>query len=182
MTSPGVREDFTAVNTVLRRAYPPVREELQGSVMDAVDEVLGPVDDVLAMWGIVHAREAAWRQSLRLFDFRDEPEQHRRVLQSLDRVVALASRCMLTVGTDAVAAREVLRSALATLERFADTTGEVLWGDGTLDGDDDGILGALLWSAGELIEDLDGLLDGEPLTDDLLTTVLSRLRSLRDAI
>ena len=178
LTSRGVREDFVTVNKILNEASEPVRQRLQGPVISALDDVFGPVDNVLAMWGIAQSREAAWRQAVRLFEFLDEPDRYRKLERTLDRLVSLASRCLLTPVADAVIASTLLASSLATLDTLAESVGDLLWGDGVVDGDDDGVIGTLLWSVRTVVNELEDLVNGEDPGDEEMSKVVANLRGL----
>lgn len=182
MTSTGVREDFITVNKILNEASEPVRRALQGPVMSALDDVCGPIDNVLAMWGIAQSRESAWRQAVRLFEFLDEPDRYRRLERTLDRLVSLASRCLLTPVADACIAQTLLASTLASLETVGDRVGDVLWGDGVVDGTDDGLVGSLLWSVRSVVHGLEDLVNGDDPQDEELSSVVADLRGLAAAV
>ena len=53
------------------------------------------IDDVVAMWDVVRAREAAWTNAQVLWALRDEPDLTADFLQTLDRTVGFASRGLL---------------------------------------------------------------------------------------
>jgi hypothetical protein len=182
LTSHGVREDFVTVNAILNDASDAVRQRLQGPMISALDDVFGPVDNVLAMWGIAQSREAAWRQAVRLYEFLDEPDRYRRLERTLDRLVSLASRCLLTPVADAVVSSTLLASSMATLDTLAERVGDVLWGDGEVDGEDDGLIGTLLWSVRSVVEGLEDLITGDDPSDKELSAVVANLRGVAAAV
>ena len=53
------------------------------------------IDDVVAMWDIGRARDAAWTNGQALWALRDEPRLCARVPGTLDRMVGLASRGLM---------------------------------------------------------------------------------------
>ena len=53
------------------------------------------LDDVVAMWDVRHAREAAWTNAQVLWALRGEPDLSADFLERLDRLVGLASRGLL---------------------------------------------------------------------------------------
>ena len=64
----------------------------------ALDRILHRVrriDDVVAMWDVGRARDAAWTNAQTLWALRDEPALSARFLLALDRMVGLASRGLL---------------------------------------------------------------------------------------
>src|SRR5688572_9910232 len=56
----GVYRDYTRVNTLLERAEDRAQEFLSTGMVGVADQALGEIDDVLAMWSVKKAREAAW--------------------------------------------------------------------------------------------------------------------------
>jgi hypothetical protein len=64
--------------------------------MKHADEALGRVDDVIAIWSVARARDAAWSNARVLWALRDEPDLRRPFVESLDGLVGLASRGLLT--------------------------------------------------------------------------------------
>lgn len=139
-----LRQDFLAVNEVLGEADDTVRLSLQGPIADALDDVCGPLDDALSAWGIARARDAAWRQALRLVELQDDPSAYERFLRILDRAVAFAGRCLLSPVSDGGSAHRLLAPAFTLLDEFADRVANVLWGDEVFDGENDGFLGSLV--------------------------------------
>ena len=53
------------------------------------------IDDVVAMWDVSRARDAAWTNGLALWALRDEPTLASEFLLTLDRMVGFASRGLL---------------------------------------------------------------------------------------
>jgi hypothetical protein len=54
------------------------------------------LDDVVAMWDIARARDAAWTNAEALWALRSAPAVYQRYLAALDRSVGLAGRGLLT--------------------------------------------------------------------------------------
>jgi hypothetical protein len=92
----GRREDFLAVNDVLARTQPIVKEVLLSGPFAAVDEAMGDLDDRLGMWAIETAREAAWLSARALWVLGDA-SMRRRYEQALDRMVEATSRVLLSL-------------------------------------------------------------------------------------
>ena len=53
------------------------------------------IDDVVAMWDVRRARDAAWTNGQALWALHDEPSLASAFLQSLDRMVGFASRGLM---------------------------------------------------------------------------------------
>jgi Family of unknown function (DUF5995) len=87
--------DFVRVNALLERVEGEVKARLLDEMLSVADEALGRVDDVLAMWSVARARDAAWTHAQALWELRDEPQLHEAFLDSLASFVGLASRGLL---------------------------------------------------------------------------------------
>lgn len=96
LDAPEVREDFLAVNEVLAVTQPVVKQRLVEGFLGEIDEAFGEVDDRLAHWAIDSAREMAWASAQGLWEL-DSAVVVRRFEEGLDRLVALASRALLSV-------------------------------------------------------------------------------------
>jgi hypothetical protein len=154
-------------------------------VATTLDHLAGPLDDAMAAWCIARARGAAWRQAIRLWELRDEQSRYARFLGALDGVVAVASRCLLApLAVSNLAAHHLVQTAYLAIDDLGDKAADVMWGDGVVDGDDDGILGSLLWTARRFEDHLDDILHGDdaPLQaveDEQTSGILCRLKRLR---
>jgi hypothetical protein len=87
--------DFVKVNALLARVEAQVKRRLMDEWLEVADEALGRLDDVVAMWSVARARDAAWTNARTLWAIRGEPRLHGPFLDSLDRFVGLASRGLL---------------------------------------------------------------------------------------
>ena len=87
--------DFLAVNRLLARTEERVKLDLATGLVGELDEALGSLDDVLAMWKVERARDAAWANGETLWALRGLPGVRRRFLLSLDRMVGFAGRGLL---------------------------------------------------------------------------------------
>ena len=65
------------------------------AVVDRIVHRLHRIDDVVAMWDVGRARDAAWTNGQALWALRDEPQLASDFLEVLDRMVGLASRGLL---------------------------------------------------------------------------------------
>ena len=93
-TSPE-RRDFRRVNALLEQTEALVKPTLVTGPFAAVDATFGRLDDVLAMWKVEKAREAAWVNAETLWVLRDAPRLQRSFLRTLDRTVGFAGRGLL---------------------------------------------------------------------------------------
>ena len=90
--------DFTRVNDLLAAVEAHVKKDFLSGPLSDVDRVTSPLDDVLAMWDVRAAREAAWRNAEVLWHLQHTPllaavGQH--YFDALDGTVGLASRGLL---------------------------------------------------------------------------------------
>lgn len=93
----GREQDFRAVNGVLARTQPMVRDELLTGPFAALDDALGEHDDRVSMWGIEAAREFAWSTARTLWAIRGTPVEDS-FTRGLDRMVEMTSRLILQGG------------------------------------------------------------------------------------
>jgi Family of unknown function (DUF5995) len=88
-------DDFCLVNELLETAQERVKGVFARGTLGRIDVALGREDDVLAMWNVRAAREAAWTNAEVLWALRRLPEVQRRFLRALDRTVGFAGRGLL---------------------------------------------------------------------------------------
>ena len=96
----GSREhaDFERVDVLLAHVEASVKSEYVTGWLAWVDRLVHPlrrIDDVVAMWDVERARDAAWTNGQALWALRDEPPLASDYLLALDRMVGLASRGLL---------------------------------------------------------------------------------------
>jgi hypothetical protein len=91
----GHYRDYTGVNAILGAVEAQVKPILLTGVLRKVDGTLGPLDDVIAMWNVAKAREAAWANSAALWHLNGAPPVRTAFVDSLDASVGLASRGLL---------------------------------------------------------------------------------------
>jgi Family of unknown function (DUF5995) len=90
--------DFERINVLLAQVEARIkRSYLSGwlAVADRLVHRFNRIDDVIAMWDIGRARDAAWTNGLALWRLRGEPPLESQFLLTLDRMVGLASRGFL---------------------------------------------------------------------------------------
>ena len=88
-------DDFERVNAVLEATEERVKEWFAVGLAGHVDRTLGRHDDILAMWKVRRAREAAWTNGETLWALRGLPHVRSQFLLALDRMVGFAGRGLL---------------------------------------------------------------------------------------
>ena len=89
------QRDFRKINSLLAVVEEQVKAELVTEALRDVDVALGDLDDVLAMWKVERAREAAWAYAETLWALRASPQLSGQFLRALDRTVGFAGRGLL---------------------------------------------------------------------------------------
>jgi hypothetical protein len=91
--------DFVRINALLADVEAKIKKESYlPRWLGGIDRLLHRarrVDDVIAMWNIERARDAAWANAQALWTLRREPELAAEFVASLDRMVGFASRGLL---------------------------------------------------------------------------------------
>jgi hypothetical protein len=88
-------DDYLMVNDILERVEGTAMHELAQGVIQTLDEAMGKVDDVLAMWSIRKARDAAWTNAEILWALRDSPTLFDGMVGTVDRMAGFAGRGLL---------------------------------------------------------------------------------------
>ena len=88
-------EDFTRLNGLLEQTEARVKTELVTGSLGHVERSLGRVDDVVAMWKVGRARDAAWVNGETLWALRGVPQLRAEFALTLDRMVGFAGRGLL---------------------------------------------------------------------------------------
>jgi hypothetical protein len=88
-------EDFGRVDRLLEQTEARVKHEYAVGLVGVADEALGRLDDVLAIWKVSRARQAAWVHAETLWHLRELPFAGARHLAILDRTVGFAGRGLL---------------------------------------------------------------------------------------
>jgi Family of unknown function (DUF5995) len=89
------QRDFRKLNGLLAVVEEQVKAELVTDALRDFDVALGDLDDVIAMWNLSRAREAAWTNAETLWTLRAVPQLRNEFLRSLDRLVGFAGRGLL---------------------------------------------------------------------------------------
>lgn len=90
--------DFLRVNALLAEVESKLKESYLTGWVGRLDRIFGRLhrlDDVIAMWDIGRARDAAWTNAETLWALRATPELADEFLASLDRMVGFAGRGLL---------------------------------------------------------------------------------------
>jgi Family of unknown function (DUF5995) len=87
--------DYLKINDTIAAVEARVKQELLTGLVGVADQVLGRIDDVVAMWSIVEARNAAWTNAEMLWALREHPDLTAALEDTLDGSVGFASRGLL---------------------------------------------------------------------------------------
>ena len=87
--------DFQTVNTVLATTEKQVKELYLDNLTRQLDMEFHGVDDVVAIWSVTAARDAAWTNGQVLWHLRNIGPVERAYVATLDRTVGFASRGLL---------------------------------------------------------------------------------------
>ena len=87
--------DFGRVDRLLEEVEARVKHEYAVGLVGVADETLGRLDDVVAIWKVGAARQAAWVHAETLWHLRELPFAGARHLAILDRTVGFAGRGLL---------------------------------------------------------------------------------------
>jgi hypothetical protein len=99
--------DYEQVNVVLARVEARVKQSYLTGPLAVLDRILHRwrrIDDVVAMWDVARARDAAWTNAQALRALGGQPELADAFLRTLDRTTGLAGRGLL-VPADTVLGR-----------------------------------------------------------------------------
>jgi hypothetical protein len=97
--------DYLVVNSLLARVEERVQASYLTGWLSYADRLLhrfDRIDDVIAMWKVERARDAAWTNGEALWALRGQPTLSNDYLRSLDRMVGLAGRGLLIPADTAV--------------------------------------------------------------------------------
>jgi hypothetical protein len=87
--------DYLRVNGILARVEEEVKSRFETELLEVADDALGRLDDVIAMWSVARARDAAWTHAEVLWSLRPLPDLTAAYTLSLGRIVGLAGRGLL---------------------------------------------------------------------------------------
>jgi hypothetical protein len=87
--------DYLLINDTIAATEARVKQEFLTGMVRVADEILGRIDDVIAIWSITEARNAAWTNAEALWALRDHPDLTAAFEDTLDGTVGFASRGLL---------------------------------------------------------------------------------------
>jgi hypothetical protein len=87
--------DYLAVNPLIANAEEEVKKWLLTGALKDFDREFHSVDDVVAVWSVERARDAAWARAMVLWHLRDEPLVRDEYVRVNDRAIGLAGSAML---------------------------------------------------------------------------------------
>jgi Family of unknown function (DUF5995) len=87
--------DFERVNPLLQKVEGEVKSFLSTGLVGAIDRSLGRVDDVIAIWNVIKARDTAWNNAEVLWHLRKTKLPRQLFLRNLANLVELSSRGLL---------------------------------------------------------------------------------------
>jgi hypothetical protein len=89
--------DFEYVNNILEAVEAKMKPYVATGIVGEIDQNLGEIDDVIAMWNVRKARETGWVNAELLWHLRSVPVPTASddFLMNLDRLVSLGSRGLL---------------------------------------------------------------------------------------
>ena len=87
--------DFVKVNAILATVEARVKADYLTGLVGVADDVLGRIDDVVAIWSVGEARNAAWTHAQMLWAIRGNAVLTRAFEDTLDGTVGFAGRGLL---------------------------------------------------------------------------------------
>jgi hypothetical protein len=91
-------DDFERVNSLLAQVEARIKSVYVTGWLARLDRFIHPfhrIDDVVAMWDVARARDAAWSNGQALWALRADASLSAEFVQTLDRMVGMASRGLL---------------------------------------------------------------------------------------
>ena len=87
--------DYLQLNAIVREQHEEVKRWLATGLLGVLDRALGRLDDVIASFSVVRAREASWAHSKILWQLRTEEDLRGPYLDALGHTVGFAGRGLL---------------------------------------------------------------------------------------
>lgn len=87
--------DYLHLNAILGETQEEIKKWLVTGLLGALDRALGRLDDLVASFSVVRAREAAWIHAKTLWHVRDQRELTEGYLDALEHTVGFAGRGLL---------------------------------------------------------------------------------------
>ncbi|MDQ3729656.1 MAG: DUF5995 family protein [Actinomycetota bacterium] len=89
------QRDYLHLNAILGESQEEAKKWLATGLLGVLDRALGQLDDVVASFSVVRAREAAWGHAKVLWQVRDQRELMGAYLDTLEHTVGFAGRGLL---------------------------------------------------------------------------------------
>ncbi len=89
-------DEYQSVNDLMVESERTAELWLLTGALAELNRRFSPVDDVIAVWSLEHARDAAWSRAEVLWALRDQESVEKTFLGVLDRSTGLAGRALLT--------------------------------------------------------------------------------------
>ena len=91
----GARRDFLLVNDILAETEQETKAWFEGALLRRADLVVGRVEDVVALFSIAQAREAAWLRAEAQWAVRSSASAEAALAITIDRTAAALTRALL---------------------------------------------------------------------------------------
>lgn len=88
-------KDYNSVNGLIAKVEKGMKAWLMTGLLKELDLAFNPMDDIVAVWDVERARDAAWVRAEVLWSLRDLPELRDAYEAMNDRTTELASRALL---------------------------------------------------------------------------------------
>jgi hypothetical protein len=88
--------DYESVNGLIAKVEEQMKAWMMTGLLKELDHDFGPVDDVVAVWNVERARDAAWVGAEVIWSLRSLPPLRESYEDTNDHVVGFASRALLT--------------------------------------------------------------------------------------
>ena len=88
-------QDYDAVNSILATVEGQTKQWLLTGAVQELDHEIAPVDDMVAIWSIERARDAAWLRAEVLWHIRDHADLFKAYFAALDATVGMECRALL---------------------------------------------------------------------------------------
>ena len=89
-------EDYESVNSLIAKAEKRVKAWMMTGLLEELDRAFNPVDDVVAVWDVEKARDAAWVSAKMIWSLRKAPSLRKDYEAANDHVIGFAGRALLT--------------------------------------------------------------------------------------
>lgn len=88
-------DDYEFVNSLLDAVEPRIKEYIATGIIGQIDQALGQLDDIVAMWGVRRARDTAWGHAQVFWHIRDNRILRRLQTESVDNITSAFGRGLI---------------------------------------------------------------------------------------